>query len=83
MLKKISIILIALVVGLCNTYAQNLDKSFELKMNRGKQFIKNQTPQMLAKYYQQQKARKPSIEQQTKLRGYMSSDQTCETKGQK
>ena len=83
MLKKISIILIALVVGLCNTYAQNLDKSFELKMNRGKQFIKNQTPQTITKYYHQQKARKPSIEQQTKLRGYMSLNQTCETKGQK
>jgi hypothetical protein len=33
MLKKSVLILIALVVGLCNTYAQNLDKSFELKMN--------------------------------------------------
>lgn len=83
MLKKISIIIIALIVSICNAYSQNVDKSFELKMNRGKQFIKNQTPQTITKYYHQQKARKPSIEQQTKLRGYMSLNQTCETKGQK
>lgn len=63
-------------------HAQTTEQIFEISHQRGMDFVKKKTSEELRTYYQQ-KSRKPSQEQLTKLRQQLPANEMCQVNTQK